>query len=139
MHQDSTVRPYLTRLLRIALVCSAVLGFAFSIPTASSAAHAAQVVFGDSLAPGWSDWSWNTQIDWQDTTNPHTGTNDVAFTFTGPWDGLSVHSDAPVDTNPYDQVQFWINGGAAGGQKALAVRRILRVAEPGRLSISPHI
>ncbi len=98
-----------------AAVCAVVLSVSGGRPVAAS--HAASVIYDDRLAPGWSDWSWNTTIDWQDATNPHSGKDDVAFTFDHAWDGLSVHADTPVDTSPYDLVRFWINGGAAGGQK----------------------
>jgi Glycoside hydrolase family 44 len=104
-------------LQRTALVCLLTAGFALGSPGASNAAHPSLVIYGDSLASGWSDWSWSTQIDWQDTTNPHSGQYDIAFTYSSGYDGLSVHSDTPVDTTSYDQVQFWINGGTAGGQK----------------------
>jgi len=102
---------------RLALILVAVGAFTIYSRSTSSAAHAPLVIYSDGLDPSWADWSWNTTINWQDTTDPHSGKYDVAFTFYNPWDGLSVHSDDPIDTTPYDLVQFWINGGEKGGQQ----------------------
>src|SRR5579872_5003285 len=86
-------------------------------PIAAGAVTPAFVIYGDGLASGWSDWSWNTQVDWADTTNPHSGSHDVAFTFASGWSGLSIHSNLAIDTTPYDVLRFWINGDASGGQR----------------------
>ena len=118
--------------VRLGVLCVLVVGFTFSGGSVIQAAHAPLVIYADSLSLGWSDWSWNTTINWQDSSNPHSGTHDVSFTFTTAWDGLSVHSDSPVDTTPYDLLSFWINGGAAGGQKLWAF-----VEYPGGGSSSP--
>lgn len=102
---------------RILLIGVSAATLTIGLPATSNAAHPSLAVYTDGLAPGWSDWSWSTQINWEDTSNPQSGTDDIAFTFDNPWDGLSVHSNVPVNTTPYDQLQFWINGGTSGGQQ----------------------
>ena len=118
--------------IRLGAVCLFLIVSAVGGTSISRAAHPDLVIYGDSLTTGWSDWSWSTAINWQDTTDPHTGTYDVAFTFDQAWDGLSVHSDSPVDTTPYDLVRFWINGGTSGTQ-----RLWLYVDYPGGGSSTP--
>jgi hypothetical protein len=98
------------------ILAAALVAIAVVQVHARSAAAAPLTVYSDALAQGWDDWSWDTSVDWSDTTSPHSGSADAAFTFDQPWAGLSMHSDADVDTSPYDELQFWINGDQAGGQ-----------------------
>ncbi|HZT95548.1 MAG TPA: glycoside hydrolase family 44 protein, partial [Chloroflexota bacterium] len=128
------------RVSRALVAVSWIVAAAVGAPVASgSAAHAPLPIYVDSLAPGWSDWSWSTQVNWQDTTSPHSGRYDVAFTFDNPWDGLSMHSDNPVETTPYDQVQFWINGGSAGGQRLWLYAEVNGSALSSPVDITPYI
>ena len=71
--------------VRLIVPCLAVLALVAGRASISNATRAPLTIYGDALAAGWSDWSWNTAVNWQDTGNPHSGSHDVAFTFTGAW------------------------------------------------------
>jgi hypothetical protein len=103
----------LTRCLAaVALMAVAMTSGSFTV----QASQPSTPIYSDSLASGWSDWSWNTDVNWQNSANPHTGSHDIAATFTQGWDAVSAHSDSQIDTTPFDLLQFWINGGSTGGQ-----------------------
>jgi hypothetical protein len=70
-------------------------------------------IYTDQLANGFQDWSWGTR-DLANTSPVHSGTHSIAFTG-APWSAISFwHSD--FNPAPYTNLNFWINGGATGGQ-----------------------
>jgi hypothetical protein len=80
---------------------------------ASTAADMA--IYGDALAAGWQDWSWDTTRDLNCTSPVHSGDTSIAVTYTAAWGGLYLHANA-LDISAYDTLQFWLHGGSAGGQ-----------------------
>lgn len=40
-------------------------------------------------APGWTDWSWGSDVDW--------GADGTSVTFTDPWGAFAFHADQPVE------------------------------------------
>ncbi len=73
-------------------------------------------IYTDSLVNGFQDWGWATH-DYANTSPVHSGADSVSVTIaTVNYDGLQIyHSD--MDSTPYTGINFWINGGATGGQK----------------------
>ncbi|HVU17537.1 MAG TPA: alpha-L-arabinofuranosidase [Candidatus Didemnitutus sp.] len=80
---------------------------------ASASAQSDLTIYSDSLAAGWSSWSWAT-VDFASTAYAHTGSTSIAVS-ASPWSALSLQHD-PFDSTGYGNVTFWINGGAVGGQ-----------------------
>ncbi len=70
-------------------------------------------IFDDSLAAGWSNWSWDTTVSVV-TTTAHGGTSSLSVTYTAAWAGLYLHADPAIATATYTSLQFWIRGSAAG-------------------------
>jgi len=70
-------------------------------------------VYADQLSSGFQDWSWGTH-DFSSPSPVHTGTNAISFSGTT-WQAVSIWHE---DFNPgsYTNLNFWINGGALGGQ-----------------------
>ena len=77
-------------------------------------------IYGDSLASGWENWSWDTTVNLAAAAPVHTGSASLSAQFNQAWAGLYLHSDSPIDTSNYISLRFWVNGGSSGGQ-AIAV------------------
>ena len=73
-------------------------------------------VFSDALAPGWEDWSWNTNVDFSAASLVHSGTDLISVGFSAAWAGLSLHAPTPISTGGYISIDFWAYGGAGGTQ-----------------------
>ncbi|MDD2823060.1 MAG: hypothetical protein PHQ59_03160 [Candidatus Daviesbacteria bacterium] len=75
------------------------------------------LIYSDSLSSGWYNWSWSANIDFFSTTIVRSGNTSIAFTPQA-WGGLSpAMASGTLDTNPYTNLRFYINGGSAGGQR----------------------
>ena len=74
---------------------------------------ALQSVYSDQLDSGWQNWSWAT-VNLSNASPAHTGGHSIAVTAQA-WQALYLENGAPAQT-PLG-IQFWINGGASGGQK----------------------
>ncbi|MCB0106555.1 MAG: hypothetical protein KDE53_11620 [Caldilineaceae bacterium] len=72
------------------------------------------VIFGDELASGWEDWSWNSTVDLANSTPVAGGTASLAVTYQQAWAGLSLRAPAPIDTTGFRAVTFRVHGGATG-------------------------
>ncbi len=80
----------------------------------SALSFSQQSVFSDQLDNSWVNWSWaNTNLT--NTTPAHTGTNSISVTETDAWQAMYLHHNSQ-STSGYQAIQFWINGGSAGGQ-----------------------
>jgi hypothetical protein len=85
-------------------------------------AHAADLsIYGDSLSPGWADWSWGSTRNFAATSPAKSGTHSLAVTITAGWGALYLHSSQSIDLNEYDTLRFWIHGGTSGGQNIRVV------------------
>lgn len=75
------------------------------------------LIFSGQISSGWNDWSWGTR---QIVPTPAftDGSSVIKFTPSN-WAGVYL-SHTPLDTAGYGFFQFWINGGAVGGQQILA-------------------
>jgi hypothetical protein len=74
------------------------------------------VVYDDSLASPWQDWSFLSTVNWYSTEVVHSGATAIAADL-GAWGAVSVHSTQLLDTGPYGYLEFYINGGPVGGQR----------------------
>ncbi len=78
------------------------------------------VVYDDALGTGWSNWSWNTNANFGNTSPVRSGTNSIAVDYTQGWAGLSLHTATPLQTSLYPTLTFWVHGGS-GSAKQLRV------------------
>ncbi len=81
-------------------------------------AKATTILYSDSLASGWGNWSWNATINWASTAAVHSGSNSIAVTFSQGWDGLQVgwQGAQPLELSENSSLIFWAHGGSSGGQ-----------------------
>ena len=81
----------------------------------SSALSAAPLaVYTDQLQSGFADWSWAAH-DLAQTAVVHSGGKAISFQPSG-YGGLYLERDAGIDLSVYGTLDFWIHGGAVGGQ-----------------------
>ena len=102
----------------VSLLISALLlgGLALLLYPLRLSAQADTVIYGDALASGWQNWSWNTAVDFANAT-PARGARSMAVTFQQGWAGLSLRSEALLNGADYSAVTFWAHGGATGERK----------------------
>ena len=107
-----------------ALWCGTVLAvvvlLALPLPRArvEALAGADAVVYTDTLAAGWSNWSWGTAVSFSAGSPVHSGGAAIAVTYTAAWGGLYLHVEPPLAGASYRALRFFLHGGSAGGQTA---------------------
>src|SRR5579885_215101 len=101
---------YITFLIiGIVVVFSLILARnSFRIQTTHADSHNL-IVFDDQLAPGFSNWSWNSSVDLTESNTVYSGTKAISFT-PGAWGGLYFHSSSPIDLTRYASLQFAMQG-----------------------------
>ena len=109
-----------------AKVCSVFdrcVKFTFLIPllscwvaVMSGLAQTDQQIYTDSLQNNWQDWSWSCTDDFNNTSVFHSGTKAISVTLTAAYGAFSLHHSG-MDSSPYANLSFWINGGPSGGQQ----------------------
>ncbi len=95
------------------LPASSVNANASSAPALVTAPAA---IYGDSLASGWQDWSWNSSRNLSNSSPVQSGSRSTSVQITGAWGAFYLHN-AGVSTSGYSSLEFYINGGASGGQR----------------------
>ncbi|MCP4538691.1 MAG: DUF11 domain-containing protein [Chloroflexi bacterium] len=102
---------WITSFVLLALVVAALV----TVGSAQSQAPSDLIVYDDALASGWESWSWDTTIDFANSSPVYSGTNSISVTHTAAWGGLYLHANA-LSLSTYDTLRFWLHGGSAGGQ-----------------------
>lgn len=92
----------------------ALIGLSTQFGLIPAARGADRVIYDDGLRNGFQDWSWATRSLTQSAV-VHAGGAAVSFEPDG-WAGIYFHVDAGLTTDAYEAFDFWIHGGAAGGQ-----------------------
>ena len=93
-------------------------------------------IYDEALAPGWQNWSWATN-DIASTSQANTGAVSIAVT-PAAWSALYLRSaNAPLDTNGYLNLSFYVHGGTTGGQTIQVVAVIGDTPQPGVRVASP--
>ena len=114
-----------------------------TLPCGSDANAADLAVYGDGLAAGWENWSWNTTTGFANTSPVHSGTRSLAVTYTGAWAGLYLATNTPESIGSHDTLQFWILGGARAVRQCkscwrTAPTRFLRITLWRSLPVRAH-
>jgi hypothetical protein len=93
-------------------------------------------VYDDQLRNGFVDWGWAVR-DFAQTSVVRTGGTAISFEPDG-WAAVFFHRDAGIDFSDYSGIEFWIHGGATGGQRLRIA--LLSVGTPvASLSLQPYI
>src|ERR1700733_11364752 len=96
--------------MRILVVLLAILG-----GNASSYGQANLPIYIDYLVNGFQNWSWAT-VNLANTSLVYTNSDSISITDGDNYQALYLEH-TPFNTSPYASLDFWINGGASGGQK----------------------
>jgi len=87
------------------------------LPCAVATASPDLIVYNDALNSGWANWSWGAAANFAAASPVHSGKYSIAVTITSAWGGLYLAASPAISSSPYDTLQFWVNGGVAGGRK----------------------
>jgi len=110
---------------------------AWCVTVSVSLAQTDQTIYANSLQNNWEDWSWDCTSDFNNTSVVHSGAKAISVTLTAAWGAFSLHH-TDMDTTPFTNLTFWINGGPAGRQKLqLAVLLGTMVAGTANLPTLP--
>jgi len=74
------------------------------------------IAYSDTPGPGWEDWSWSCNRSFESTTYVYRGRYAINVSLE-PWGGLSFANPEGVGIEHCDRLEFYINGGAIGGQQ----------------------
>ena len=87
LSDQSAAQLYGLHLLFVTLLCLSLPGI--TAAPSLRPTTAAQDIYTDALAPGWSNWSWAT-VDLQASAPVHSGSRSIAVTY-GAWQALHLH------------------------------------------------
>jgi len=90
-----------------------------SVPVSvATAVSGSLVILGDGFGD-WQDWSWDSRVDGNNRAPVHSGDRSLAVTYKVAYAGLYLHREQAFDVSSYERIEFYINGGAVGGQELL--------------------
>ncbi|MBU6401449.1 MAG: alpha-L-arabinofuranosidase [Verrucomicrobia bacterium] len=102
----------------LALIASGVLRAQIDLP-----------IYADTLLNGFQNWSW-AAVNLANPAPVHSGSVSISVS-AATWQALYLHHD-DLDTQLYSSLVFWLNGGAAGGQ------RVQVQAQLGTNALAPY-
>jgi hypothetical protein len=102
----------------------------------SAHAQSDQIIYSDSLGPGWQDWSWCAR-DLNSTDFAHSGARSAKVTYTAPYQGFYLRHST-YDNSIYTTLVFWIHGGAANG-RGINVAAIVNGGSRQNVSLDSYI
>ncbi|RMG62027.1 MAG: hypothetical protein D6709_13090, partial [Chloroflexi bacterium] len=82
-------------------------------PTSGQPLLANGFVYADQLAPGWENWSWESEINF-DNAKPALGRRSIAVRYTQGYAGLSLRSPVTLNAQDYGTLILWVHGGEQG-------------------------
>lgn len=70
-----------------------------------------RLIYDESLATDWTDWSWDSVVNYSNTSNTLSGSKSIALTYNAAWAGFKLHANTPVSTSGYSILRFRARGG----------------------------
>ncbi|MGI8554142.1 MAG: N,N-dimethylformamidase beta subunit family domain-containing protein, partial [Dehalococcoidia bacterium] len=83
-------------------------------PSPSPAPGGNVLIYGDSLASGWSDASWGATVNYANGTPVYAGNHSISFNVTGAWGALAVKSASATTIPAGGSVSFAARASQAG-------------------------
>jgi len=81
-------------------------------PTPTSTPTPEAVIYGDSTT--WANWSWNTTVNFSNTSPVYAGSNSISVKYNSAWAGLSLYNGSGQSTSGYSKLRFYAHGGSSG-------------------------
>ena len=123
----STFQPTTRRIPRRALsvmlaATTAFGGAAMALPAHSNVTYASTdaVIYGDTLANGWANWSWGGSVNFN-ATPAYSGSYAIGWQTTSAWGGLYLHSGSPVQTTSATVLHLAVRASATGEQLGIGL------------------
>ncbi len=85
-----------------------------------SGATSPYTVYGDALASGWTNWSWDSTVNFSVSSPVYAGSRAIAWTANKPWAGLYLHTGTAVSSSAYAALSFALRA-TRGGQNVSVV------------------
>ncbi|OGG02412.1 hypothetical protein A2Z33_05115 [Candidatus Gottesmanbacteria bacterium RBG_16_52_11] len=95
------------------LITTLAILFIGSSVYAQTATH---VLYDDALRNSWVSWSWGSTVNFNDTSKPLAGTNNIRWTVNSGYAGLYLHKDGGVNTSGFSSVRFAVQSGQSGDE-----------------------
>jgi hypothetical protein len=105
------------RLPSLVPVVALLLALAAVVVSTSPIGATSALIYADTLAAGWTNASWGSQVDLNSGQNAHSGGAAIAYAASSGWGALSLNSRNGLDTSAHTSIRFYMHGGSAGGQK----------------------
>ncbi len=100
--------------LLFALTLLALFGFSpFSL---SAQAQTNLSIYADGLGSGWQNWSWGSNLNFDNTAPVHSGAKSLSVSYSGGYGGLYLSYPSKLDTRAYSALTFYIHGGSVNGR-----------------------
>jgi hypothetical protein len=93
-----------------------ILALLLAVPTLCPA-QSNLVIYSDSLATGWLDWSYSCTKNFANTAPVHSGTHSISVNITSGYGALQLGHAPDISTVGYSYLSFWLNGSTNGGQQ----------------------
>ncbi len=74
------------------------------------------LIYGDALAAGWEDWSWDSTVNLANAAVVQQGATAAAITYQAAFAGFSLRTASPVSGSGYTAIAFGVYGAAGGTQ-----------------------
>jgi hypothetical protein len=71
-------------------------------------------IFGDALAAGWENWSWESGVNLANGAPVQSGSASIAITFNAASAGFSLRSPVAIDAKQYRAIRFLVYGSGSG-------------------------
>jgi alpha-N-arabinofuranosidase len=123
-----------TKLIR----ASALLALLLAAARESALAQSNLVIYSDSLASGWQDYSYGSTRNFANTSPVHSESDSILVTITNAWGALSLYH-VPFTNSAYNTLSFWLNGGISGGQELQVYGTLTNTAQAGRFYLSTPV
>lgn len=117
-----TMQRYRAAVRLPAIVLTLLALMALSQPDRLSAAADEHVVYGDSLAAGWANWSWSASVNFNQTSGEYSGTAAIQFQTSAAWGALFLHTDSGVQTDSDSRIRFAVKPTQSGQYLSLGLR-----------------
>ncbi len=116
---------------------AAMLYLSLSAAPASSAS-APYTIYGDALAPGWTNWSWDSTVNFGVSSPVYAGSRAIGWTASSAWAGLYLHTGSAVAGSLYTTLTFALRATRSGQSVSVVLQDVNDTPLGGALKLSAY-
>ncbi|NLD93995.1 MAG: choice-of-anchor D domain-containing protein [Fibrobacter sp.] len=95
------------------------------------------VIYGDTLAPAYYNYSWSSTCNFNDATPVKVGTKSLSITYTSGWAALYLQKASGTQSHTgFTAYSFWAHGGTGAARQCQFFTRSSRGAESKHVTVS---